>query len=328
VVQFPDKGKVELVDKPVPTTVGDDDVLVEVYFAAVNPVDAAIANYNFLGTKDPQTLGFDVSGVVKAAGKNVTEFKVGDEVFGVSALNKDGAYASFVVVDQLNVALKPKNVTHAQAAAIPVVFLSALLNLEDAKIKGGESVFIPGGAGGVGHMAVQIAQIHGCHVIASASREDTIKYLQHELKVKDVFNYKKHKPAEEVIKLTHGKGADIVFDAIGGASLADSAGAVKEGGKYNVLGGAPKADSPAGKIVLERKAALQGISLGPLCIEPDRAVREKNIRTPLKKGAEWLANGKLRPHISKTITLADVIKEMADQRGQTGIGKVVVQIKA
>jgi len=327
VFDAPNKGKVELKDVPVPTTPGENDLLVEVVAAGVNPVDAGIANFNFLGRTSPQVLGFDFSGVVRAVGKNVADFKIGDDVFGHCPLNLHGAYTSWLLVDQANSAIKPKAVSHAQAAALPVTFLSAILNLEDAKLKGGETLFVPGGAGGVGHMAVQIGHIHGCHVIASASRDDSIKFLQHELKVKDVFNYKKHKTGEEVKKLTKGLGADVVFDAIGGASLVESAGAVRAGGRYEVLGGAPKPDSDAGKIVLEAKAALQGASLGPAGMSGDRAVRIKAIQGNLKKAAEWAAAGKLKAHITKTITLDDVINEMTVQRGQSGLGKIVVQIK-
>jgi len=327
VFDAPNKGKVEMKDVPVPTVPGDNDLLVEVYAAAVNPVDAAIANYNFLGRASPQVLGFDFSGVVRQVGKSVADFKIGDEVFGHCPLNNNGSYAAWLLVDQSNAAIKPKSVSHVQAAALLITFLSAILNLEEAKLKGGETLFVPGGAGGVGHMAVQIGHLHGCHVIASASREDSIKFLQHELKVKDVFNYKKHKTGEEVKKLTNGHGADVVFDAIGGASLVESAGAVRAGGRYEVLGGAPKPDSEAGKIVLETKAALQGVSLGPNGFNPDRAARTKAIQGNLKKAAEWAAAGKLKAHITKTIGLEDVIAEMTAQNGQSGIGKVAVQIK-
>jgi len=317
-------GQLTLASLPVPAP-GDNDVLVEVVSAGLNPVDSAIANSNPFGLKSSRVLGEDFSGVVRSTGTNVKDFKVGDEVFGV--FSKTGALANFVVAEQSNVAHKPKSLSHAEAGAFGLVALTAIFGVDDAKLQSTDVVFVPGGAGGVAHLVIQFAKLAGARVITSASNEKAIKYLKDTLKV-DVINYKTHNTVEEVKKLTDGKGADVIFDCIW--ALSEYAAAVRKDGRYFAIHTARTNDKEP-KELLEGKAQFHHFSVVPTWLSPDSEFRTKRIQGNLKRVAELHAAGKLTLLIGKTITLAATIAELDDMfrnyaRGT--FGKTVVLVKA
>ena len=166
----PDVLKCEEVEKPTPA---DDEVLIRVRAASVNPVDRFFRGRPYLtrimtGLRKPKytRLGSDVAGQVEAVGRSVTEFKPGDEVFGACR----GAFAEYACASTSKLALKPDNVTFEQAAAVPVAALTALQGLRDkGKIQSGQKVLINGAAGGVGTFAVQIAKSLGAEVTGVCS---------------------------------------------------------------------------------------------------------------------------------------------------------------
>ena len=152
--------------------IGPEDVLIEVHATSLNPVDTKVrmgaGMYGSLSL--PMVGGFDVSGVVVACGENVNGLAVGDEVYGSPSLARYGAHAEYVAVDARTLARKPSNLSHEEAAALPLVFLTAFESLiERTNIQEGEHVLIQAGAGGVGHIGIQIAKAHGCVVITTAS---------------------------------------------------------------------------------------------------------------------------------------------------------------
>ena len=166
----PDVLKLEEIERPTP---GDDEVLIKVRAASVNPVDRLYRGRPYLvrikiGLSKPKDtrLGRDVSGVVEAVGTNVTQFKPGDEVFGTCS----GALAEYACASESAFVMKPDNVTFEQAAAVPVAALTALQGLRDkGKIQSGQKVLINGAAGGVGTFAVQIAKSFGANVTGVCS---------------------------------------------------------------------------------------------------------------------------------------------------------------
>lgn len=172
----PDELKLEEVDKPVP---GDDEILIKVHAASLNAYDWRFLRANpFLvrimggGLFKPKytILGADLAGRVEAVGKNVTQFKPGDEVFGDTSQHGNGAFAEYKAVPESAVVLKPAGMTFEEAAAIPMAALTALQGLRDAgKIQAGQKVLINGAAGGVGTFAVQIAKAFGAEVTAVCS---------------------------------------------------------------------------------------------------------------------------------------------------------------
>jgi NADPH2:quinone reductase len=207
----------------------EGEVLIKVAYAGVNPVDWKVREGFFkdrMPYEFPIILGWDVSGVVAEVGKDVHELKVGDEVFAYvrKPLVKWGAYAEYVAFDAKNVAKKPKGLSFAESAALPLVGLTAWQSLFDAAhLKSGESILIHGASGGVGSMAVQFAKNAGAKVIATASlpKHPYVRKLGADL----VVDYKENFP--EKIK----EKVDVVFDTVGGEIFRKSLACLKSGGK-------------------------------------------------------------------------------------------------
>jgi NADPH:quinone reductase-like Zn-dependent oxidoreductase len=162
-------------DAPLPKP-GSGEVLVRVHAAGVNPVDWKIREGYFKGTMNhplPLILGWDLSGVVEATGSGVEGLKKDDEVYSRPDIARDGAYAEYIVVQETEVALKPKSIDHVHAAAIPLAALTAWQSLFDsAGLSAGQKVLIHAAAGGVGSFAVQLAKWKGAYVIGTASNRN------------------------------------------------------------------------------------------------------------------------------------------------------------
>src|ERR1700741_1227332 len=178
-------------DLPRPQVSAATEVLIRVHAAGVNPVDSAIRRglvKEIFPVSLPWIQGSDVSGVIEEIGPDVTRFKKGDEVFALLNPAKGGAYAEYVVVSESELALKPKSLHHIRAAAVPVAAVTAWNALfETAQLQSGQRVLIHGGAGGVGHFAVQLAKRKGAHVIATASAKN--HELVYELGADEVIDY-------------------------------------------------------------------------------------------------------------------------------------------
>lgn len=212
-------------EAPLPT-IADDDVLIRVHAAAVNPVDWKIRAghlQDFIPYSLPLILGWDVSGVVEAVGANVTTFKPGDQVYSRPNLERDGAYAEYIAVNASEVAFKPKTLSHNQAAAVPLAGITAWHALfEAAQLSVGQRVLIHAAAGGVGSYAVQFAHWKGAYVIGTASARNREFLL--ELGADEVIDYQSTR-FEEVID-----SVDVVFDTIGGDVQDRSWQIIKPGG--------------------------------------------------------------------------------------------------
>ena len=196
------------------------------------------------------------------------------------------------------------------------------------KIDSSTTVFVPGGSGGVGHYIVQLAKILGAkRVIASASKDDGIRILKENYHVDEVINHGKENVVERVLQLTDGKGADIVYDATYlPSSFAKSIQTVREGGSWIVLGHFGGEGSEEAKLVAERKAHLVQADLGRYWLTSLRSQMNTLVQEPLAKAAQWIADGRLKPHINQTIALKDVQETLKQlQQGKTGFGKVIVR---
>lgn len=166
-----------LVEKETPIPQGRD-ILVKIKAISVNPIDTKVRKM-VEGTNTSKILGWDASGIVEVIGENVTNFKVGDEVFYAGDITRDGSYASHQLVDERIVGYKPKNLSHEESAALPLTSIAAWealfdrLNIDPEKDKG-KRILIIGGAGGVGSIAIQLAKkVAGLKVIATASRDES-----------------------------------------------------------------------------------------------------------------------------------------------------------
>lgn len=224
--QYGDNSVIEVNEKTAKPEVSAGKVLVEVHAASVNPVDWKIREgylKEMMPLEFPATLGVDFSGVVAEVGESVSEFKPGDEVYGMASAMTGGSFAEFVIIPFASLALKPKSVSHSDAAAVPLTGLSALQVLKDQmNISSGQKVLIHGGAGGIGMLAIQIAKQLGAEVATTASKEDSdfVKELGADM----VIDYENEK-FEDVIK-----DYDAVLDTVGGETYQRSFQVLKKGG--------------------------------------------------------------------------------------------------
>lgn len=296
----------ERTDIPTPE-IKDNQVLVEMYATSINPIDWKLREgylQKGLPFEFPIILGWDAAGIIKQAGKNVTSFQIGDEVFARPDLTPKGTYAEYTVVDEKLLAPKPKNISFEEAAAVPLAGLTAwqcLVNF--SKIKEGDKVLIHAGSGGVGSMAIQIAKSLGAFVASTASGENEA-FLK-ELGVDQFINYK-----EEDFENTL-QDYDIVVDTLGGEILEKSFNVLKEGGRLVSIAGQPD----------EKLAKQKGIKASHLWLEPDG--RE------LSELGKLIEDGKLKPYVGHTFPLTEEGLKEAHRLSEThhAKGKIVIQIK-
>ena len=287
------------------------ELLVKVYATSVNPVDYKIRKGMFGDMfKLPTILGFDVSGIVEEIGDKVTDFKIGDEVFYMPRINgTPGAYAEYHLADEKIVAKKPKNLSHHEAAAIPLACgtaWDALINR--AKIKLGETVLIHAGAGGVGSFAIQLAKLCGAYVFTTCSNYnlDLVKQLGADC----VIDYKKEDFVEVINSKTNGLGIDLVFDTVGGEVLTKSIEVLKPFGRIAsiVRVGAN----------LE-KAYLKNVDLHFVFVQSNRNKLDE-IRNLVERK-------QLKPTIDSVLSLNEV-KKAHEKLEKGGIkGKIVIDMK-
>lgn len=220
------------VDLPIPQP-KDNEVLIKINYAGLNPVDWKIREgflQKAIATQLPVIPGWDASGIIQQVGKDVKHLKVGDEVFTYTRKDflQEGTYAEYITCDASVVAKKPKNTPFKEAASIPLVALTCWQALFDiAKLKKGDVVLIQAGAGGVGSFAIQFAKWKGATVITTTSKKNT-DYVKN-LGADVVVNYDQENFYER-IKKEFPQGIDVVFEMIGGKSMLDAARLLKKGG--------------------------------------------------------------------------------------------------
>lgn len=226
----------QLVDLPIPT-ITDNEVLVRVKAAGVNPLDNMIIKGDvklIVPYAFPVTLGNELAGVVESVGKDVTQFQVGDRVFGRLPLSKIGAFAEYCAVEASALAKIPDYLTDIQAAAIPLTALTAFQALELMRAKSGESLFISGASGGFGAMAIPIAKSRGLKVYANGSAGNKERLLS--LGVDRFFDYKTEDYSQTLSQV------DLVIDSIGEKELPRQFSILKNGGRLVSLRGMPNGD--------------------------------------------------------------------------------------
>lgn len=198
------------------------NVLIRVAATSVNPVDIKMRTLAPpFAPKPPAVMGMDVAGVVEAVGEGVSAFKPGDEVFGCPGGIADlpGALAEYMLADARLLARKPARLSMTEAAALPLVTITAWEALFDrARLKPGQHALIHAGTGGVGHVAVQLAKAHGARVAATVSSARKAE-LAASLGAHDCINYREESVESYVARLTAGRGFDVVFDTVGGSTL-------------------------------------------------------------------------------------------------------------
>jgi NADPH:quinone reductase-like Zn-dependent oxidoreductase len=295
----PDVLKLEDVPRPEPK---ENEILIKVIAAGVNPVDAGIrsGHYSkFFGPKPPFTPGADVAGVVESS--KIDKYKGGDAIYAYLDLDRCGGYAQYTIVKDKEASRRPKSLTFEEAAAVPVVALTAWQALVDsAKLSAGQTVLIHGGSGGVGTFAIQIAKARGAKVIATAStpNQDLLKQLGADVAV----DYTKQK-FEDV-----AKDVDVVLDSVGKDTLQRSYGVVKKGGFLVTIVARP---DPA---ELE-KHGIRGSSLSVAPNSDELAEITKLIEAK-----------KIKVIVSQTFALADAAKAQEQAETRHTRGKIVLKV--
>ncbi|MGB0468329.1 MAG: zinc-dependent alcohol dehydrogenase family protein [Pontibacterium sp.] len=299
-------------------------VLVRIAASSVNTVDTMIREMGEalpIAPPLPAVLGMDFAGTVDAVGEGVTEFGVGDEVYGCAGGLGElpGTLAEYIVADAKLVARKPANLSMREAAALPLVGITAYEGLKRAGIDEGQQVLVHGGAGGVGHVALQLARYFGAEVYATGRREDQLALID-KLGATPI-NYEQEAVADYVSKHTQGVGFDLVFDSVGGDNMANSFEAAALNGQVA---------STVSLVALDLSVAhFKGLSLHvvfmllPMIYNQGREVHGQ-ILSELAKIAEA---GALKPVLDgQFFSLAEAGNAHARLSSGKAIGKVVIDI--
>ncbi len=306
------------VAKPTPK---DNEVLVKVHATSINAADKLFLNgSSFMvrlmagGNRKPKNpiLGADVAGIVEAVGSSVTQFKVGDAVFGDLSEAGRATFAEYVVAPEASFVLKPTNITFEQAAAVPLAAITALQGLRDkGQVQAGQKVLVNGASGGVGSFVVQLAKFYGAEVTAttSTSKLDVAKALGAD----HVIDYSKH----DITRL--GKQYDLIMDVGAYRSVFDYKPILTPKGRYVLMGGS------IGQI-------MKSLITGPLASfnssKTLTTLSAKVTQPDLRILAELLATGKITPMIDRCYPLSEATDAMRYFETGKVKGKVVISVNS
>lgn len=298
-------------------------VLIRVMATSVNPVDYKIrrGEYKAIGPAFPAVLHGDVAGVIEEVSSDVTAFKPGDEVFGCAGgvIGCDGALSEFMLADAKMLAKKPKALSMREAAALPLVSLTAWEALfEKVTLKPKQKVLIHAGTGGVGHVAIQLAKWAGAEVYATVSSADKAAIAK-SLGATAAINYHEESVADYVKRITDGKGFDVVFDTVGGDNITKSMEAIALYGNVITI----QANSTVNLAPLHGKSGSLHcvLMLIPLLFNIQRERHGKIMA----KIAELVNEGKLKPLLdAQVFSFEEVGKAHALLESGKAVGKVVV----
>lgn len=308
-----------LSETPVPA-VGADDVLIQVKACGVNFPDLLIIQnkYQFKPPL-PFSPGGEVAGVVAHVGVNVKHIKTGDRVV---ALCGWGGFAEFVAVRSARVFQIPPTLDYLQAAGTLYTYGTAYHALKDrAQLEAGETLLVLGAAGGVGLAAVELGKLMGARVIAAASSAEKLEACK-EKGATFVINYSMDDLKDRVKEFTQDKGADIVFDPVGGLLAEPALRSIAWRGRYLVVGFASGTiPSFPANLPLLKGASIVGVFWGSFS-EREPKLNQQN----LAQLTAWINSGKIRQHISKTYPLKSAPQALQDLLDRQVIGKAVVQI--
>jgi len=319
---FGDPSVFQIEEVPVPTVI-PGHVLIEVKASSVNPIDTKIRSgfVPAVSPAFPAILHGDVAGVVVEVGEGVSEFKPGDEVYSCAGGFKGtgGALAEYMLADARLLAHKPKNLTMEEAAAIPLVAITAWEALFDrAKLSAGDEILIHGATGGVGNIAIQLAKWAGAKVYTTASSPQKLQIAK-ELGADAAINYKQTSVEDYVNKYTNGKGFDYIFDTVGGDNLDRSFAAAALHGTVVAIA----ARSTHDLTPLHSKGLSFHVVFMLLHILNEE--HRKQNGDFLKKITEIIEEGRLRPLIDqKRFTFDEVAAAHQYLDSNQAIGKIVL----
>lgn len=302
--EFGAASQLEIVEIEKPQ-ITDDQVLIKIKAAGINPVDTKIRSGAHTTSKTlqlPAILGKDFSGIIEMIGKNVKNFQVGDPVFGLASQT----YAQYVAVDPDSITKKPENISFEEAAAVPLASLTAYQAIHDhLRLQAGERILIQSAAGGVGHFAVQLAKIAGAFVSGTSSGKN-IEFIKG-LGVDQPIDYK-NEQFEEVIS-----DLDAALDTMGGEILYRSIDCVKHGGRIVCLPSSTKNDPIAIEYAQKSNVKLMWMMLA-------------FTKQHLEIIADLLAKGQLKVYVEKVFPMDKIIQAHEEIESHGVRGKLVIQI--
>lgn len=313
---------------PLPELPSPYHVHVRLHAAGVNPVDTKLRKGGtYYPDRLPTILGCDGAGVVETVGSAVTRFRVGDEVYffqgGIGG--EPGNYAQYNVVHEDHLARKPKNLSFAEAAAVPLVLITAWEALYDrARLQAGEHVLIHAAAGGVGHVAVQLAKLKGAQVAATVSGNDKTAFVK-SLGADRLIDYKIGNFVDAALDWTGGAGVDTTFDTVGGETFCRSFAATKVYGNVVTLLQTACDDKVMKLARLRNQAIHYELMLSPMHLGLADARRAQT--RILEEGARLIGQGQFKVHVSRELPLAQAAE--AHRLIETGhsTGKIVLRIE-
>ncbi|HXR55537.1 MAG TPA: zinc-binding dehydrogenase [Casimicrobiaceae bacterium] len=317
----------EFTDVPVPALTDAHQMLVRVFAAGVNPVDTKVRKSHFYYPENlPAILGCDGAGTVEAVGSAVTRFRPGDDVyfFNNGLGGAPGSYAQYTVVDEAHAARKPARLSMVEAAAIPLALITAWEALVDrSALQRDEYVLVHGGAGGVGHLAVQLAHHRGARVAPTVSNNDKGRFVR-ELGAERTIDYRKQDFVDAVLEWTNGHGADVILDTVGGATFCRSFRALRLYGRITTL------LSTACELADVNEARLRNVRVGYVQMTAPSFLGDADARVAqariLENAAALFDDGTLKVAVTDVLPLARASDaHRLVEEGHT-LGKVVLEI--
>lgn len=309
-----------------PEIVSPRQIKIRLAAAGVNPVDTKLRKKGlFYGAQPPAILGCDGAGEVIAIGKNVIRFQPGDRVwFCHGGLGREqGNYAQFTVMDEARAEFAPARISPTEAAAAPLALITAWEALYDrGRLQQDQTVLIHAGAGGVGHVAIQLARLRGARVITTISSQAKADFAQ-SLGADAVINYKNQDLGEAIDEFTGGKGVDLVFDTVGPEVFRQSLPLLAEHGTLVTI-----LDPGDGLATAEARNKNLTIAftlmLTPALKDLSEALAHQG--EILRLCGEWMSEGKLSVEVSKTLPLAEAGKAHSIIEEGHAQGKLVLEV--
>ncbi len=313
------------VEKP---TIKDNQVLIEIHSASVNPIDYKIIEGLLKQIRKltfPCPIGFDVAGIVLERGSNVTNLKVGDEVYSRVSSESPGTFAEYIAVDSDVVCLKPSNLNFSESASLPLVGLTTIQSFDKASLKSGNKVLIHAGSGGIGTFAIQYAKSKGAFVYTTTSTKN-VEWVK-ELGADRVIDYK----TENYLNIVNN--IDIVYETLGGNYTIDAFKVIKNGGKVvSLIGDVDKETA--------RELELNGVIRFVLALKRMKITKQIKHKSAYYKLILMNSNGTqlneikklvedklIKPVIDKEFSFSESIDALLYQKSGRAKGKIIIKIK-
>ncbi|MBD2314463.1 zinc-dependent alcohol dehydrogenase family protein [Desertifilum sp. FACHB-1129] len=310
---------------PKPTLKGDKDLLVRLKAAGINPIDTKLRQRGtFYPDQMPAILGCDGAGIVEAVGSGVQNFQVGDEIYFCNGGlgGHPGNYAEYTVIDERFVAKKPTSLSFAEAAAAPLVLITAWEALYDrGNLQAGRTTLIHAGAGGVGHVAIQLAKLQGATVATTVSTEEKAEFVR-QLGADQVIFYQQTDFVQATLDWTNGEGVDLAFDTVGEPLLTQTFPAVRVYGDIVTIL-TPGTDTEW-KVARNRNLRVSlELMLTPMLTGMVEAQQEQ--ARILRQCARLIDEGKLKIQLTQTFPLAEAANAHHLLESGSMLGKIVLE---